>query len=344
MKMISFYDAKPYDKMFFDKRKKDFDFEINYYEDKLNRRSALMAENSDAVVAFVNDTLDAATLDKLYELGIRVVGMRCSGYNNVDFKAAYERIHVLRVPAYSPYAIAEHAMGMAIMLNRKLHRAYNRTREYNFSLNGLTGFDFHGKTIGVIGTGKIGQAFINLCLGYGMRVLAYDPYPLERDGVTYVELDELCRESSVISLHCPLTKETKHIINEETIAKMREGVILINTSRGALIDSEALLAGIKSHRIGAAGLDVYEEETDFFYEDLSDTIIQDDVLARLISMPNVVVTSHQAFLTEEALDNIARVTLSNLRDYFDGKPLPNEVCYHCNKKPGCKRDELARCF
>ena len=271
METISFYDAKPYDKLFFDKRKDEFGFEINYYEDKLNRRSALMAENSDAVVAFVNDTLDADTINKLYELGIRVIGMRCSGYNNVDLKAAWERIHVLRVPAYSPYAIAEHAIGMAIMLNRKLHRAYNRTREYNFSLVGLTGFDFHGKTIGVIGTGKIGQAFIDLCLGFGMRVLAYDPYPVERSGVEYVELDRLCRESSVISLHCPLTKETKHIINRDSIAKMREGVILINTSRGALIDSEALLEGIKSHRIGAAGLDVYEEETELFYEAFSDT-------------------------------------------------------------------------
>ncbi len=308
METISFYDAKPYDKLFFDKRKDEFGFEINYYEDKLNRRSALMAENSDAVVAFVNDTLDADTINKLYELGIRVIGMRCSGYNNVDLKAAWERIHVLRVPAYSPYAIAEHAIGMAIMLNRKLHRAYNRTREYNFSLVGLTGFDFHGKTIGVIGTGKIGQAFIDL------------------------------------SLHCPLTKETKHIINRDSIAKMREGVILINTSRGALIDSEALLEGIKSHKIGAAGLDVYEEETELFYEDFSDTIIQDDVLARLISMPNVIVTSHQAFLTEEALDNIAQVTLSNLRGYFDGKPLPNEVCYRCGREPGCRKDELKRCF
>ncbi len=344
METISFYDAKPYDKLFFDKRKDEFGFEINYYEDKLNRRSALMAENSDAVVAFVNDTLDADTINKLYELGIRVIGMRCSGYNNVDLKAAWERIHVLRVPAYSPYAIAEHAIGMAIMLNRKLHRAYNRTREYNFSLVGLTGFDFHGKTIGVIGTGKIGQAFIDLCLGFGMRVLAYDPYPVERSGVEYVELDRLCRESSVISLHCPLTKETKHIINRDSIAKMREGVILINTSRGALIDSEALLEGIKSHKIGAAGLDVYEEETELFYEDFSDTIIQDDVLARLISMPNVIVTSHQAFLTEEALDNIAQVTLSNLRGYFDGKPLPNEVCYRCGREPGCRKDELKRCF
>ncbi len=273
----------------------------------------------------MNDTLDAPTIERLYGLGIRVVGMRCAGYNNIDFNAAKDRLRILRVPAYSPYAVAEHAMGMALLLNRKLHRAYNRTREYNFSLNGLTGFDFHGKTIGVIGTGKIGQAFIDICMGFGMHILAYDPYPVQRDGVTYVTLDTLCRESSVISLHCPLTKETKHIINADTIGKMKDGVILINTSRGALIDSEALLEGIKAHKIGAAGLDVYEEETDFFYEDRSDRIMEDDVLARLISMPNVVVTSHQAFLTAEALSNIAEVTLQNLSDYFNGKELVNEV-------------------
>ncbi len=325
MKTISFYDTKPYDKYFFEKQQSQYDFVINFYEEKLNKHTARMAEGSDAVVAFVNDTLDAPTIERLYGLGIRVVGMRCAGYNNIDFNAAKDRIRILRVPAYSPYAVAEHAMGMALLLNRKLHRAYNRTREYNFSLNGLTGFDFHGKTIGVIGTGKIGQAFIDICMGFGMHILAYDPYPVQRDGVTYVSLDTLCRESSVISLHCPLTKETKHIINADTIGKMKDGVILINTSRGALIDSEALLEGIKAHKIGAAGLDVYEEETDFFYEDRSDRIMEDDVLARLISMPNVVVTSHQAFLTAEALSNIAEVTLQNLSDYFNGKELVNEV-------------------
>lgn len=344
MKTISFYDAKPYDKLFFDRWKGEYDFEINYYEDKLNSRSAVMAENSDAVVAFVNDTVDADTIDRLYNLGIKVIGMRCAGYNNVDFRAAFEKIHVLRVPAYSPHAVAEHAMGMALVLNRKLHRAYNRTREYNFSLNGLMGFDFHSKTVGVIGTGKIGQAFIGLCLGFGMRVLAYDPFPIEREGVEYVGLDELCRESKLISLHCPLTKDTKHIINADTISKMQGGVILINTSRGALINSEDLLEGIKSRKIGAAGLDVYEEETEFFYEDRSNSIMQDDVLARLISMPNVIVTSHQAFLTEEALENIAQVTLQNLSDYFEGKALPNEICYHCMKKQTCRKEELHRCF
>ncbi len=326
-KIISFFDTKPYDKTFFEQKREAYGFQINYYKDKLNRRSARLAEESDAVVAFVNDTVDKETIERLYELGIRVLAMRCAGYDNVDLQAAAGKLTVLRVPAYSPYAVAEHAMGLALMLNRKLHRAYNRTREYNFSLHGLTGFDFRGKTVGVVGTGKIGQAFIDICLGFGMRVLAYDPYPVERAGVTYTDLDTLCREAKLISLHCPLTKENEHMINADTIAKMQDGVILINTSRGGLIHSEALLEGIKQHKIGAAGLDVYEEETDFFYEDRSNRIMQDDTLARLISMPNVVVTSHQAFLTEDALENIAEVTLRNLRDFFDGKTLENEV--HC---------------
>lgn len=325
METISFYDTKPYDKTFFEQKREKYGFQINYYKDKLNSKSAKLAEESDAVVAFVNDTIDRATIDKLYALGIRVLAMRCAGYDNVDLEAAEGKLKVVRVPAYSPYAVAEHAMGLALMLNRKLHRAYNRTREYNFSLHGLTGFDFRGKTVGVVGTGKIGQAFIDLCLGFGMKVLAYDPYPVEREGVTYVDFDTICREAKLISLHCPLTKDNEYIINADSIAKMQDGVIIINTSRGALIQSEALLEGIKQHKIGAAGLDVYEEETDFFYEDRSNRIMQDDILARLISMPNVVVTSHQAFLTEEALENIAEVTLQNLRDFFDGKPLKNEV-------------------
>ncbi|MBQ9118625.1 MAG: 2-hydroxyacid dehydrogenase [Lachnospiraceae bacterium] len=325
MKTISFFDTKPYDKIFFEQKKEAYGFQINYYKDKLNGRNARLAEESDAVVAFVNDTVDRAAIDKLYALGIRVLAMRCAGYDNVDLEATKGKLKVVRVPAYSPYAVAEHAMGLALLLNRKLHRAYNRTREYNFSLHGLTGFDFRGKTVGVIGTGKIGQAFIDLCLGFGMKVLAYDPYPVAREGVTYADFDTICREAKLISLHCPLTKDNEYMINADSIAKMQDGVIIINTSRGALIQSEALLEGIKQHKIGAAGLDVYEEETDFFYEDRSNRIMQDDVLARLISMPNVVVTSHQAFLTEEALENIAEVTLRNLRDFFDGKPLQNEV-------------------
>lgn len=344
MEKISFFDTKPYDRIYFEQYKEAYGFSIEFYEEKLNPKTAFMAAGSKAAVAFVNDTLDQKVMDTLAADGVEIVGMRCAGYNNVDFKAAFGRIHVVRVPAYSPYAVAEHAMAMLLMLNRKLHRAYNRTREYNFSLNGLTGFDLHGKTIGVVGTGKIGRVFIDICHGFGMRVLAYDPFPAEGSGIDYVSMEELCRQSDIISLHCPLTKETYHIINEDSLSWMKEGVYLINTSRGALIDSEALLAALKSGHAGAAGLDVYEEETEFFYEDFSNQIIQDDTLARLISLPNVLVTSHQAFLTREALSNIAETTLKNLRDYFDGKPLDNEICYHCSKNASCKKNHKERCF
>lgn len=344
MRTITFFDTKPYDKVYFDLLAKEYGFDIRYVEEKLNRHTAALAEDTEAVVAFVNDTIDEKTIERLSKEGVTILAMRCSGYNNVDFEAAYGKIHVVRVPAYSPYAVAEHAIGMLLMLNRKLHRAYNRTREFNFSLNGLTGFDLHGKTVGVIGTGKIGQVFIGICKGFGMRVLAYDPYPVEHADFAYVGLEELCRESDVISLHCPLTKETFHIIDKTSIAWMKEGTYLLNTSRGALIDSEDLMEALKSKKIGAAGLDVYEEETEVFYEDFSNTIVQDDTLARLLSLPNVLITSHQAFLTKEALKNIAEVTLQNLKDFFDGKPLVNEVCYHCMKNGSCKREHKERCF
>lgn len=345
MKKISFYDTKPYDKIFFDDIKQDYNIDIHYIESKLNSQTAVMSKGSEGVVAFVNDTIDEETIDILYDVGIRIIAMRCAGYNNIDFKAAYDKIHVVRVPAYSPYAVAEHTMGMILTLNRKLHRAYNRTREYNFSLNGLTGFDLNGKTIGVIGTGKIGQTFINICKGFGMKVIAYDPYPVQGKDIEYASFEEICKQADIISLHCPLTKESYHIVNKESLNNMKEGVYIINTSRGALIDSEALLEAIKNGRVGAAGLDVYEEETDLFYEDFSNTIIQDDVLARLISMPNVIVTSHQAFLTMEALSNIAETTLDNLNEFFEGKFLSNEICYNCNKKnTSCNRKENKRCF
>lgn len=344
MEKIGFFDAKSYDQVHFNRLKDKYHFDIEYFEEKLNSKTAIMADGMDAVVAFVNDDLNNATIEKLYSLGIKVIGMRCAGYNNVDFEAAFNKVHVLRVPAYSPYAVAEFALGMILMLNRKLHRAFNRTREFNFSLESLTGFDIHGKTIGVVGTGKIGRTFINLCSGFGANIIAYDPYPIKDAGINYVSFEELCRQSDIISLHCPLTKETHHMINKESIAMMKDGVYIINTSRGALIESESLLEAIKALKVGAAGLDVYEEESDLFYEDFSSTIIQDDVLARLISMPNVFVTSHQAFLTNEALGNIAETTLQNLRDYFDNKPLPNEICYNCIKSPTCKKEHNERCF
>lgn len=344
MRTITFYDTKPYDKVYFDQMKESYGFDINYVEEKLNRNTASMAEGTEAVVAFVNDNLNEKTIEKLHEIGVKIVGMRCAGYNNVDFKAAFDKIHVVRVPAYSPYAVAEYTMGVLLMLNRKLHRAYNRTREFNFSLNGLTGFDLHEKTIGVIGTGKIGRVFIDICRGFGMKILAYDPYPIETTDFSYVELRELCEQSDIISLHCPLTKESYHLINQTSFEWMKEGVVILNTSRGALIDSEALIEALKAGRVGAAGLDVYEEETDVFYEDFSNTIVQDDVLARLLSLPNVLITSHQAFLTKEALKNIAEVTLCNLADYFNGNPLPNEICYHCNKSGSCRKEHKERCF
>lgn len=345
MTKICFFDTKPYDKLYFNKLNEKYGFEFDYHRSKLNAKTAIKASGSEGVVAFVNDTMDEATLKVLYELGIKIIAMRCAGYNNVDFRYAYEKIHIVRVPAYSPYSVAEHTMGMLLTLNRKLHRAYNRTREYNFSLNGLTGFDLYGKTIGIVGTGKIGRTFMEICTGFGLNILAYDPYPIPNSNIHYVSFEEICEQSNIISLHCPLTKESYHIIDEKSIQKMKKGVYILNTSRGALIDSEALLEAIKDKKVGAAGLDVYEEETELFYEDYSDQIIQDDTLARLISMPNVLVTSHQAFLTKEALSNIAQTTLENLYEYFSGKLLQNEICYHCEKENlSCHKKNKKPCF
>jgi D-lactate dehydrogenase len=344
MNKICFFDTKPYDKPFFEELKGKFDIEIEYFENKLGPKTAFMAKGFEAVVAFVNDTIDSETIDILYENGVKLIAMRCAGYNNVDFKASYQKIHVVRVPAYSPYAIAEHAMALLLTLNRKIHRAYSRTRDFNFSLNGLVGFDLHGKTIGVVGTGKIGRIFIDICRGFGLKVLAYDPYPLKNTDIQYASLEDLCREADIISLHCPLTKDTFHMINRDTIEMMKKGVYLINTSRGALVNSEDLLEALKAEKIGGACLDVYEEETELFYEDMSYSIIHDDVLARIISMPNVIVTSHQAFLTKEALHNIAETTLNNCREFFDNQVLSNEVCYQCSRGEACPKEKGQSCF
>jgi len=345
MKRISFFDTKPYDKEYFEKEVVKYPYEMIFHEEKLNKKTAVLANGSEVVVAFVNDDLNKETLEVLCENGVKLVAMRCAGYNNVDIKYAYQKIHVQRVPAYSPYAVAEHAIAMLMTLNRKLHRAYNRIREYNFSLNGLTGFDLHGKTIGVIGTGKIGRIFIDICNGFGMNVLAYDPYPAANSGLNYVSLDEIFEKSDIISLHCPLTSDSYHLINAETIAKMKDGIYILNTSRGALIDSEALLEGIKNEKIGGAALDVYEEEAEIFYEDFSNFIMKDDILARLVSMPNVLITSHQAFLTKEALENIAETTMQNIDHYFKGEKSPNEICYRCEKDPKeCLKKNGTSCF
>ncbi len=344
MNKICFFDTKQYDKTYFEQLKDHYNIDIEYFEPKLGPKTAYMAKGYEAAVAFVNDTIDKETIDILYENGTRLIAMRCAGYNNVDFKAAFDKIHVVRVPAYSPYAVAEHAMALLLTLNRKIHKAYIRTKDFNFSLNGLTGFDLHGKTMGVIGTGKIGRIFIDICNGFGLKVIAYDPFPMKDSNIQYVSLEELCKEADIISLHCPLTKDTHHLIDKKVINIMKKGVYLINTSRGALINSEDLLEALKAEKIGGACLDVYEEETDLFYEDMSYAIIRDDILARIISMPNVIVTSHQAFLTREALHNIAETTLLNCRSYFDNKDLSNEVCYQCSKRDTCSMDKKQRCF
>ncbi len=325
MEKIAFFDTKPYDKLWFDKLNTDYN--IKYLDYKLTPDSAAAARGCKAVVAFVNDTINSETIDELCALGVKLVALRCAGYNNVDLKYAKDKIDVVRVPVYSPYAVAEHTMALLLTLNRKIHKAFIRTRDFNFSLNGLTGFDLHGKTAGIIGTGQIGRIFIDICKGFGMNVIAYDPYPMENSNIEYVSLDKLFAESDILSLHCPLTKDTRYIINERSLAKMKDGVVILNTSRGQLIDSDALLQSLKDGKVRGAGLDVYEEETALFFEDYSSTIVQDDVLARLVSLPNVIMTSHQAFLTEEALQKIAEVTLFNLKQFYNGEALKNEVVY-----------------
>ena len=342
---IAFYDTKPYDKPSFEQYGTPMGFEYKFLETRLNEDTAELAKDCDVVCVFVNDTVNAAVIDKLYEYGIRLIALRCAGFNNVDVRHAFGKIHVVRVPAYSPYSVAEHAMAMLLTSIRRIHKAYNRTREFNFSLNGLTGFDLHGKTVGVIGTGKIGRIFMDICKGFGMQVVAYDKFPLPDSGINYLPLDELLSISDIISLHCPLTEETRHLINTQTIGMMKKGVTIVNTSRGGLIDAEALLEGIKARKIGAACLDVYEEEADIFFNDLSGHIFSDDTLSRLLSMPNVIITSHQAFLTEEALNNIAETTVSNILSYFNNDGLcDNELCYHCGHIEDCKQKRKQRCF
>ena len=326
---IAFFGAKPYDIASFDKVNEKYNYDIRYYKGHLNPNNVVLTQDTDAVCIFVNDTVDAAVIDAMVDNGVKLLALRCAGFNNVDLKAAKGKLPVVRVPAYSPYAVAEYSLALMLSLNRKIHRAYWRTRDGNFSLNGLMGFDMHGKTIGIIGTGKIAKILIRLLKGFGMRILAYDLYPdmkfAGEEGISYVSLDELYRESDIISLHCPLTDQTKYMIDKDSIDKMKEGVMIINTGRGLLINTNDLIEGLKEKKIAAAGLDVYEEEGEYFYEDKSDKIIDDDVLARLLSFNNVIVTSHQAFFTKEALHNIAETTLQNIEDFRCHRPLVNEV-------------------
>ena len=330
---IAFFDTKPYDKESFDELNKKYGNEIKYFKYHLTPDNIILAKGFEVVIVFVNDIITAATIDKLTEYGVKLIALRCSGYNNVDLKAANDRIKIVRVPAYSPNAIAEHTVALMLSLNRKIHRAYFRTRDSNFALHGLLGFDMHHKTAGIIGTGRIGKALIKILKGFEMNVLAFDKYPDEdfamKKDFSYVELDELFATSDIISLNCPLTKETEYIINRNTINKMKKGVMIINTGRGKLIYTSHLIDGLKSGKIGSAGLDVYEEESKFFYEDLSDRVLTDDILARLLSFNNVIITSHQGFFTKEALYNIAETTMENIKNFLAGEELINEVCYKC---------------
>jgi D-lactate dehydrogenase len=319
---IALFDAKPYEKTAFEAHLHD-DLRAQYFEARLGPTTVALARGFPVVCAFVNDELSAPVIQQLAAGGTSLIAMRCAGYNNVDLAAAAQAgLSVVRVPAYSPFAVAEHAVALIMALNRKTHRAYNRVREGNFSLAGLVGFDLHGRTAGIVGLGKIGRCLANILRGFGMTVLAHDPMVSEAEardaGVRAVGLDELLASSDIVSLHSPLMPETHHLVNAERIAKMKPGAMLINTSRGGLVDAAALIDGLKSGHIGAAGLDVYEEESEYFFQDRSDRVITDDFLARLMTFNNVIVTSHQAFLTSDALDNIAETTLGNIRSFLGG--------------------------
>lgn len=344
---IAFYDSKPYDITTFSDINKEFSYKISFFKEHLNSDTTVLSQNHDVVCAFVNDKISKNVVEKLIKYDIKIIALRSAGYNNVDLKAVYKKIHVVRVPAYSPYAVAEHAAALMLALNRKIHKAFYRTRDNNFNIDGLCGFDMNGKTSGVIGTGKIGKVIIRILKGFGMNVLAYDIYPdtkyARENSFEYVDIDRLYKESDIISLHCPLNKDTYHIINSNSISKMKDGVMIINTGRGQLIDTLALIDALKKKKIGSAGLDVYEEESEYFFEDFSSKIISDDILARLLTFPNVLLTSHQGFFTVEAIRNIANTTLNNIKNFFDDKPLENEICYHCENAE-CVRKKQGRCF
>lgn len=333
---IAMFNTKGYDKTFFEAGNKNFGHEIGYLEARLTKDTTMLAEGYSAVCVFVNDILDGDVLHDLSEKGVTLIALRCAGFNNVDIKTAHELgMKVVRVPAYSPHAVAEHTVGLMLALNRKIHRAYARVREGNFALEGLLGFDMRGKTAGILGTGKIGQCVAELLHGFGCRLLAHDPYPdkgLIEKGVEYVNLPGLFSQSDIITLHCPLMPETYHIIDDSALRMMKQGVMLINTSRGALVDTQDVIDALKEGKIGYLGLDVYEEEGDLFFEDLSEKVIQDDVFSRLLTFPNVIVTGHQAFFTGDAMRSIAETTLSNISTVEKGETCDNEVTIEFIKK------------
>jgi len=341
---IAFFDAKPYDRKFFDEANREYGYELKYFEPRLSPDTVKMAAGYDVVCVFVNDNVNQEVIDTLVAGGTRLLALRCAGYNNVNLYAAFAKLPVVRVPAYSPYAVAEHAAALLLTLNRKTHRAYNRVRDSNFTINGLLGFDIHGKKVGIVGTGKIGKIFGQIMRGFGADLLAHDAYHdeafISSCQAQYVDLPTLYRDADIISLHCPLTPETHHLISFDAIGKMKPGVILLNTSRGSLIDAPALIDGLKSGMIGGAGLDVYEEESDYFFFDKSDKAIEDDTLARLLTFPNVLITSHQAFFTAEAMTNIANTTLQNVHDFDCKRILTNGICSQCDGTRSCPGKKL----
>lgn len=325
---IAFFDTKDYDQEFFNEYNKNYNYEITYFESKLNSETAPLAKGFDVVCIFVNDTADKKTLDLLNEYGVKVLALRCAGFNNVDLEHV-GNIKVVRVPQYSPYAVAEHATALLLNINRKIYKSYQRVKKYNFSLDGLLGFDIHGKTIGVVGTGRIGKVFIQIMKGFGTKIIAYDLFKDEKfakeNDFEYVSFDELCEKSDIISLHCPLTPETTNIINKNAIDKMKKGVIIINCSRGQLINTDDLITELSTGKIGGVGLDVYDKEGDYFLKDMSNSYQRDKNLSLLISMPNVIVTSHQAFFTSEALNKISSDTCQNIYDIIEKGECINEV-------------------
>ena len=326
---IIFFDIKDYDREFFEKYGKNYNYEMSFFKSRLSLENVHLTKGYDVVCAFTNDDIGKETIDAMAENGVRLLAMRCAGFNNVSLKDIHNRFKVVRVPAYSPHAIAEYTVGLILAVNRKINKAYVRTREGNFSINGLMGVDLYGKTAGIIGTGKIGQILIKILKGFDMKVIAYDLFPnqkvAEELGFEYVSLDELYANSDIISLNCPLTKDTQYMINRKSMLKMKDGVILVNTGRGMLIDSADLVEALKDKKIGAVALDVYEEEENYFFEDKSNQVIEDDILGRLLSFYNVLITSHQAYFTKEAVDAITVTTLNNIKDFIEGKPLVNEV-------------------
>lgn len=350
MKTIAFFDTKPYDKPQFNAINARYGWTFRFLDVRLNEETAPLARNADVVCAFVNDSINAAVVDELVRSGVKLIALRCAGFNNIDLKAVWNRLTVVRVPAYSPHAVAEHAIALLMTITRSIHKAYNRVREGNFLLNGLMGRDLFGKTAGIVSTGKIGKITAEILRGIGMRIIAFDTFPdaawAQKTGAEYVSLEELCAQADVISLHAPLTRETYHMINEKSLARMKHDAVIINTGRGALIDTRALVKALKQQKIGGAGLDVYEEEENYFFEDWSGDILKDDTLARLLTFPNVIITGHQAFLTEEALTSIAETTMENIRLFFENGELPNEVCYQCADvgTERCSRKQKKRCF